>query len=177
LELKDPFLRRYLDVGFQQDLIKKQDDIDKNNYNLIKKEIHKKRINLYEFVKLWRIRVFLSQFLNQKLKIQKIEETEKIYKSYKDILFNIKNLAENYNAELYFVYLPFVGTFTHNNDDERHSKVISIVRNLNINYIDLTNTFRAELDDPLSMFELRKYQHLNEKGYKFVAETIANKFK
>ena len=177
LELKDPFLERYLDDEFHQNLTKKQINVDKTNYNLLNQEIQKKRINLYEFIKLWRIRIFLNQFLNQKLKVQKIQEREKIYKSYQDILVNIKKLTENYNAELYFVYLPFVGTFTENSDDERHTKIMAIVDNLGIKYIDLSTTFKTDLDDPLSMFELRKYQHLNEKGYRFLAETIANKFK
>ena len=70
-------------------------------------------------------------------------------------------MTENYNAELYFVYLPFVGTFTENSDDERHTKIMAIVDNLGIKYIDLSTTFKTDLDDPLSMFELRKYQHLN----------------
>ena len=177
LELRDPFLRNYLDDAFQQNLLKRQDDVDKSNYDLLNQEIQKKRTNLYEFMKLWKIRMFLSQFLNKKLKIQKIHEKEKIYKSYKDILVNIKKLTENYNADLYFVYLPFIGTFTDSNDDEMHSKVISMVRSLNIKYIDLSNIFKSELDDPLLMFQSKRYQHLNEEGYRFIAKTIANKFK
>ena len=41
LELKDPFLKKYLDDKFQQKLIKKQTDIDRVNYNLLEQEIKK----------------------------------------------------------------------------------------------------------------------------------------
>ena len=49
---------------------------------------------------------------------------------------------------------------------------MSIVKDLDIKHIDLLSLIKLEHDDPLSMFQLRKYQHLNEIGYKFVAETI-----
>ena len=41
----------------------------------------------------------------------------------------------------------------------------------------LSNIFKSELDDPLLMFQSKRYQHLNEEGYRFIAKTIANKFK
>jgi lysophospholipase L1-like esterase len=46
-----------------------------------------------------------------------------------------------------------------------------MVKDLDIKYIDLLSEVKSEINDPLSMFE-RKGQHLNETGYKFVAETI-----
>ena len=92
---------------------------------------------------------------------------------------NIK-LTKNQDTELYFVYLPFIGAFSNNDNDENdkmHSRVISMVKDLDIEYIDLLSQLKSEQSDPLSMFQLGKHQHLNEKGYRFVAETIINKFK
>ena len=47
-----------------------------------------------------------------------------------------------------------------------------MVKAHDIQYIDLLNILRSKEEDPLSMYDSRKNQHLNEKGYKFVAETL-----
>ena len=52
-----------------------------------------------------------------------------------------------------------------------------MVKELNIKYIDIQGIVMSEHNDPLSIFELRKGQHLNETGYKFVAETIITEIK
>jgi len=52
---------------------------------------------------------------------------------------------------------------------------MTIVKALNIKYIDLLSEIESEYEVPLSIFELGKYQHLNDKGYKFIAETIIKK--
>ena len=174
-ELRDPFLARYLEDGFQQVLIKRQAEVDRTNFNLLKQEVKKKREGLYIFIKLGRIRGLLGRFFNQKLKVQKDEPSEKVYEAYNNILINLKKLTENQNTELYFVYLPYIEAFLDNDydrNDKIHTKIISMLKTLDIEYIDLLSIFRSEQNDPLSMFQLRKYQHLNEKGYKFVAETI-----
>ena len=49
---------------------------------------------------------------------------------------------------------------------------MSIVKANDIKYIDILNKIKSQNKHPLSLFELRKNQHLNDKGYKFVAETI-----
>jgi len=177
-ELKDPFLKKYLDDKFQQKLIKKQSDIDRVNLNLLEQEIKKKNVDLYDFIKLRKLRSLLEFVLNKKLKLKDHETSEKTYQIYSDILINLKKLTKNQNAELYFIYLPYISRFSSNNYDPNykvHSKIMSIVKNLDIKHIDLLSLIKLEHDDPLSMFQLRKYQHLNEAGYKFVAEAIIQK--
>ena len=174
LELKDPFLKKYLDDKFQQKLIKKQIDIDRVNYNLLEQEIKKRNVGLYDFIKLGKLRSLLGRFLNKKLKLQNSKSYEKNYQIYNDILINLKKLTKSQNAELYFIYLPYISRFSsydHDQNYEIYSKVMSMVKDLDIKYIDLLSEVKSEINDPLSMFE-RKGQHLNETGYKFVAEII-----
>ena len=52
-----------------------------------------------------------------------------------------------------------------------------MVKGLGIKYIDLLNKFKLEHSDPLSMFKKKKEPHLNEAGYKFVAEIIIKEIK
>ncbi len=174
IELKDPFLKKYLDDKFHQKLIKKQTDIDRVNYNLLEQEIKKENVGLYDFIKLGKLRSLLGQFLNKKLELQNSKPSEKNYQIYNDILINLKKLTKSQNAELYFIYLPYISRFSSDDYDpnyEIHSKVMSMVKDLDIKYIDLLSEVQSEVNNPLSMFE-RKGQHLNEMGYKFVAETI-----
>ena len=110
---------------------------------------------------------------------QHVKTEVQYYESYNNILIKLKKLTKNHDTELYFVYLPFIETFYSNGNDEndkRHSRVISMVKDLDIEYIDLLSQLKSEQSDPLSMFGLNS-QHLNEKGYRFVAESIINKFK
>ena len=174
-ELKDPFLKKYLDDKFQQKLIKKQTDIDRINYNLLEQEIKKRNVGLYDFIKLGKLRSLLGQFLNKKSKLQNSKPSEKNYQIYNDILINLKKLTKSQNAELYFIYLPYISRFSSYDYDQNYeiySKVMSMVKDLDIKYIDLLSEIKSEINDPLSMFQLRKHQHLNETGYKFVAEII-----
>ncbi len=176
LELKDPFLVKYLDEKFKQELIDRQAEVDIANLNLLDEEINKKKKeNLYKFIKLGNVRKKLNYFFNKKFKEHINEPDEEIYNAYSNILLNLKKLTESQNIELYFVYLPYIGTFLDNDyyqTDKIHKKIISMVKAHDIQYIDLLNILRSEEGDPLSMYDSRKNQHLNEKGYKFVAETI-----
>ena len=176
LELKDPFLIKYLDDNFKQGLIDRQIDVDKVNLKLLEQEINKKKKeNLYKFIKLGNVRKKLNYFFNLKFKEHITEPDEEIYNAYNNILFNLKKLTESQNIELNFVYLPYIGTFLDSDyyqTDKIHKKIISMVKAHDIQYIDLLNILRSKEEDPLSMYDSRKNQHLNEKGYKFVAETL-----
>ena len=124
------------------------------------------------------IRKRLNYLFNQRFKDHINEPKEEIYKAYNNILINLKKLTDSQKVELYFVYLPYIGTFLDSDyyqTDKIHKKVISMVKNLDIQYIDLLNVLNTKEKDPLSMYQSRKHQHLNEKGYNFVAETIIKK--
>ena len=175
LELKDPFLKKYLNDEYQQKLANKQSDVDEVNYNLLENEFKKKNRNIYTFIKLERLRLLLGDFLNYKSEKSRHKPSEETYRNYNDILIKLKKLTKSQNAELYFIYMPYVLRYTGYNYDhnyEFHSKIISMVEKLDIKYVDILSKFESGHNDPLSLYQLRKYQHFNETGYKFVAETI-----
>jgi len=182
LELRDPFLKKYLNDEYQQELGNKQSDVDRVNYNLLESEFKKRNrfitLDMLRFIKLENLRLLLNDFLNYKIKKKRYKPSEATYRNYNDILIKLKKLTKSQDAELYFIYLPYVSRFTGYNYDshhEIHSKIITMVEKLDIKYIDILSKFELEHNDPLSMFQLRKHQHLNEEGYKFVAETIIKK--
>tara|TARA_Y100000590_G_scaffold68449_1_gene74582 strand:+ start:903 stop:2216 length:1314 start_codon:yes stop_codon:yes gene_type:complete len=180
LELKDPLLKKYLDNKFHQGLINKQAEIDRINNSLLKEEIKNKGTPLFDFIKLSKLRSLFSVILNKKFKSQNSKSLKRNFQIYNDILINLKKLTNNQNAELYFIYMPAVENFLDTDSElksEIYTKVMMMVQNLNIKYIDIQNKLKSEHKDPLSMFSLRKNQHLNEMGYKFVAETIIKEIK
>ena len=78
-------------------------------------------------------------------------------------------MTKDQNAELYFIYLPHISRFSsydYDSNYEVYYKTISMVKDLDIKYIDLLNIFKFEHSDPISMFRLKKEAHLNEDGYK-----------
>ena len=177
IELKDPFLKKYLDINFEQNLANKQSVIDKINNVFIDKEVKKKGSGLYDFVKLRKLRNLLSKIFNNKSKSNE-KFSEETFLIYKDILINLKKLSNSKNAEFYFIYMPYVSRFSDQDWDQEYkiySRIMTIVKSLNIKYIDLLSEIESEYEVPLSIFELGKYQHLNDKGYKFIAETIIKK--
>ncbi len=175
-ELKDPFLSKYLEDDFHQGLVDRQVEVDMTNLNLIEQEIKNKDDSFFKFIKLEKIRNLFDGFLYRKFTKN---EPEEIYENFNNILINYKKFTEKQNIEFYFVFLPYIDVFLDNSyavrSDKTHKKIISLLKNLDIKYIDLLNIVRSELEDPLSIFQSKKHQHLNEKGYKFIAETIVNK--
>ena len=175
IELNDPFLKKYLNYDFEQELIKKQADIDIINYNLLEEELNKKHIAFLDFIKLKKLRILINNIYRNYSKNQISKSSKETYKHYNNILVNLKKLTESQNTELYFIYMPYISRFSNYNSDqnyEDYSKIMSMVKKLDIKYIDILSKFKTEVQDPLSLYQLRKYQHLNESGYKFVAETI-----
>ena len=174
-EIKDPLLKKYLNYSFEQKLVNQQSKIDLVDNNLLKEEAKKQDLILYDFIKLRKLRSLLAKIFDKKSNIENFKKSEKSYQIYGEILVNLKKLTESQNAEFYFIYLPYISRFSDSNYDpnyEIYSKIMTMVKELDIRYIDLLQQVKLQNEDPLSLFQLRKYQHFNEAGYKFAAETI-----
>jgi len=101
-------------------------------------------------------------------------------KEFKKILKMANDLANENNAELYFVYLPSFSRFQlFNNNDEfmNYKEVLNIVNKLEISIIDINKELFSKHKDPLSLFPFRSHGHYNEKGYKLVAKKILDRIK
>ena len=61
-------------------------------------------------------------------------------------------------------------------DNDNYLKIISIVNDLNINFIDFKVVLENE-QKPLSYFPFGMWGHYNEDGYKLLAKTIIENLK
>jgi Ca2+/Na+ antiporter len=96
----------------------------------------------------------------------------------KDVFIEAKRIVDSWNGELVFVYLPEWSRYPEKINLCRKrflttgkSKVLSVIKDLNIPIIDIELVFSAH-PDPLSLFPFRIYGHYNEKGYKLVADRL-----
>ena len=128
-ELRNDFLMKYItEKNFFQNLKSKQNDInkivDKIDLKRSQAKTKSKFSSFKEFIKLKNLR---TQIFPHKVKIP-IE--------FEEILRLTQNLTQKNQSELIFVYLPEYSRLNKNFKNENYSKVKSIVKKLNIKFID-----------------------------------------
>jgi len=100
---------------------------------------------------------------------------------FKQIMKKAKNLTNSWGGELYFVYLPDKERYSnHNVEGDNYLKkaeIIKIIRNLNIQIIDVHKDFLNKQSDPLNFYANRIYGHFSPDGYKKIAEFIIRNIK
>ena len=80
----------------------------------------------------------------------------------------MKYLTKNF----YFIYLPsFYEVSKHHNIEGNRKKILNIIKDLNINSIDMLPVIN-QIEDPLSIFPFKSNNHYNGIGYKLVAKEI-----
>lgn len=194
-ELQDKILKKYLnDTTFSQNLINKQKEIDKlASFQItearIKKEafdIKKNEFNLVKyfknissFIKLTNTRtLIISKFIKDKqsTKNNKLNDLDFKKEEFKKILINAKNISQNNDADLYFVFFPSVEHFLKDHDKSKYLQIKRIIEDLDIPFIDLYKEINKNVDDPVLIYPYNKnsghYGHLTVEGYKIVAEII-----
>ena len=189
-EKKIKALIRYLDDEYVQNLISKQDIIDKLLINYVEentkkknilekneisnvKKINKKINNFLEntrFLRLWSIRNLISFFLLER----------QIDPLFEEIILKTKERIQTWNGQLYFVYMP--ESRRYNNQFNRYllknkfrnkDKILNMLVKNDIKVIDVDSDIFAKNKDPLSLFNKIKV-HYNEKAYEIIASNIAN---
>ena len=177
-EQKSVLLTSYLDDGFSQNLINRQQEIDNNIKLYIKKEQGEAQkqaqiqAGLYKtrWMRLYEVRKLLNFGVNSEIIIS-------VDQMFSDILEKAKNRTEAWGGEFYFVYLPefsrYVGEIDHNRYRKK-SEVIDLVKRLNIPVIDIHQEVFLNNPDLLSLFPLRLSGHYNKDGYRLVAKAIIN---
>ena len=165
-EIQNKILSKYLsDTNFSQDLINKQKLIDKRTKELLDEEINRYSSNLYKFdfinlIKLVRLRGSFSQ-INKKTSYSLLE----------NILIKSVELAKINNSEFYFVYLPQFEKFTGEVNNNNYNKVKSIIKKLDINFIDVQEMI-GKSNNPLNFFPFGMGGHYNNYGQRIIAEYI-----
>jgi len=163
-ELKNQKLSNYLNnKNFNQGLKNKKSEIDLflKDYlnNTIKNERKVEKKPFLNFFKLNKVRTILHK--------------NDISDSFIKILKKVKKITDDKNANFFFVYLPEHARYKLKfyNDNNR-KKVINLIEDLNIRYIDIHEEVFSKAENPLELFPFKMYGHYNEKGYKIVSNII-----
>jgi PAS domain S-box-containing protein len=196
-ETKSPLLMRYMEKGFSQGLLARQDDIDEALETYIKeqevledrKEEAAKREEplrrnsqtgmtekVKNIIKLSNLRTRLGLVYGNGTVITDEHAWRTVGTAELDMLRNVLSQAkasvEGWGGTLYFVYLPEWYRYGEPRlADKNRESVLKLVETLKIRTVDLHPVFQAQ-KDPLSLFPLRRFLHYNEKGHRLVAEEI-----
>ncbi len=181
-EIKDKILIKYLnDTTFVQNLKLKQDKINNLVDNVIKNEISryyfqrvkdkKYKYKILKFIRLNNTKKVL--FENKSIK-KKYKPDAQIFAELKKILYLANESAIKNNSKLYFVYLPEYNRYKIKYNNTEYTFVRDMVKELSIPFIDIHKQVFLKEKNPLIFFPFKREGHLNELGYKKVAETIYN---
>ena len=83
-----------------------------------------------------------------------------------------KNLVSENNSELYFVLLPEYGSYKRNYKNEIYASIESIVKDLDIAFIDIDKEVIQKEKDPRKLYPFGLEGHFNIMGYRKVSEAV-----
>lgn len=190
-EMKNKTLLKYLnDKKFTNNLRFNQKEIDQLHKLRIENDIIKKKNldkywasyyskkkKLLRFIRLNQFKRFIISIKKDKSKNDdnlNLSKLEEILKASNQIAF------EN-NSKFYFVYLGayhrYKSSFNSHKYKKNYSKIIKMVKKLNIPLIDASKEFYSETEQPLEYFPFRQYGHYNVKGYEKLSKIIYKKIK
>ena len=180
LELNSEILKNYyLNDNFNQNLIEKQELIDKALINHLNEEI-KIKINIEKNNKEF-LNTNKESFTNfDMFNFLKLTNTRNLFylmpkndnhNYFKTIIYKSKKIVEKNNANFFFVYIPSAKTFTHNYNYQFKKPVLKTIRNLNIKILDLTDIILS-LDEPTSILPFKCCGHFTQEGYSLISSYI-----
>ena len=189
-ELKNEILIKYLeDEEYGQNLINRRAEIDslieEEFENFMKTSFKATEINkfknLISFIKLYKTRqIILTKlsYFSKSNENTKIDLTnDNILKSYFEIVEKMKKLAEKNNSKLVLVFIPaFKYEFSYNGIYFKNIKkeIFHKMKKNNIGIIDIEKLIKENYIFPNVLYpKLSTEYHFNKKGYRFVAEQVA----
>ena len=192
---KDTFLIKYL-KNFNQDLFNSKNEINlfMEEYNSIfeiiladkisksKKTVayspnkNQKKISeiISDFFELRNTKkIFLTSPLFSKTKID--------YSLFKKILEEMSTEVKNFEADLYFVYLPSWSRYNNKYSLMNYffkKKVLSYVKKVDIAIIDIDEYIKDEkIKSPIDLYNFSLSGHFNNKGYTLISKKIINELR
>lgn len=191
-EMSNKILLNYFkDNTFTQDLKNKQKLIDSllsnKLSNKLKEDYETRKVINYSyyirFMKLYSLREFINSRISTKNSnqpnINSIKKLKEILKLSKDFI------EREHEAKLYFIYLPTYIRYADsgkNNNDQLflYGEVKNIIKELNIELIDINSDVMKGSKTPLSFFPFGMSGHYSVEGYRRISEHISeitkNKF-
>lgn len=183
-ELRDLILAKYIeDTNYSQNLRNNQDNINIIYKKIISESVKtqslkvekEKYLNLSQFIKLFKLRYFISNFFIKK------EELNLNLSDFERVTLAIKKYVASKESKLYFIYLPSKTKYLNPKlkYDFKRKEVINIINKQNIPIIDVEKDFLKNYENSkLLVGRMKTVGHLNELGYyevtKFIKEKIKN---
>jgi len=187
--LENTYYENYLQPDFSQNLMSKQDEINKllikwvddeankiqdlENDHFLKKKI-KWVIARFKLASLrYNLSTYIKNVFNKN--IEKNIEQE-VHKNFEKIIIQAKKEVNTWNGEMIFVYLPdwYRYKLKKTESDNFHKKndVIKIVKKHDIKTINIEELF-SSFSDPLDFYAFKsKHSHYNEAGYNLISKKI-----
>ncbi len=176
-ELKDLILKRYIeDVNFSQSLKSNQDNINRVYKKITNESVktqslkaeNEKYLDLSQFIKLFKLRYFISNFfIKDQLNID--------LSDFERITLAIKEYIDSKESQIYFIYLPSKTKYINPKlkYDFKKKEVISIIKNQNIPIIDIEKDFLTNYEKPKSIVgRMKRVGHFNDIGYMEVTKEV-----
>ena len=173
-ENQNLLLKKYLESGFSQNLMKKQWQIDKllKEYFLdhkIKKIEPDNNFSIDKFIFLDALRTNLGLYKD-------ISQTNNIdLNLLETILIQAKNITNDWGGKMIFVYIPSIeryrGFRERNRINKNRGEILEIVKKIGVQLIDIDESISSN-KDPLSFYNSRIGYHFNETGNKLLSEVI-----
>jgi len=164
-------LMKYMENGFSQNLISRQNEID----DMFGEHIEgMKAAYKTQWMRLIEVRRAID-FDNKIAVDVDVDVDDPLFAK---ILTNAKARVESWRGMLYFIYLPDYSRYNNKAVFSSHdrfmkkSEVLDLVKGLDIPVIDIHKEVFVNHPDSLSLFPLRKRGHYNAKGYAEVAKAI-----
>jgi lysophospholipase L1-like esterase len=176
-EKSSPLLMQYMEDGFSQNLINRQQEIDSRLRRYIiqaqaqaqAQEQAQGLLYKTQWIRLQAIRAVIGFDFSD---VSAVIDVDPLFA---DILTKAKAEVDGWEGKLYFVYLPEYARYKQSvshDDFRRKSEVIELVKGLGIPVVDIHQEVFANHTDPLALFPFRLFGHYNADGYSEVAKAI-----
>ena len=184
-ELSSDILNKYLyDNEFSQKLILKQQAIDEllAEYLNLQEDTYNKKIReenfdvlfknhwLTKIIKLTNIRLRFGLINNQN--DLSLDNFSKDIETLLRILIKTKNISNQWNGELIFIYLPSIIQMNNMDRLKFHEELFDKIKKENIDVINIKKLIFDTHPNPLSLLSNDMGGHFNQIGYSLIAKEI-----
>jgi len=173
-----------LNKEFTQNLKLRQTEIDQinrleiQNFLSYHKERNKRSLkySILRFIRLDKTKSFIIKLFNPEIN-PNTKIKDETFKRFYNVLKISKNYTNLMGAKFYFIYLSDYSSLLNNKIENKFNKkkVLEIVQNLNITYIDVSEEIINTDIDPLSLFPFGLPGHYSENGYRQISKIIYDK--
>ncbi len=185
-EVKSKTLMKYLkNYDFTQDLINKQNLINKQSKEYLVNLFNSRGYNLKKFLKLNSLRDLIALTTKYSSWLYDIRNDDPLLNKKRinvleEVLLAAKHEAEKNNMKFIFVYGHVSHRYSISNHQDINFRlkddVIELAKKLKFTIIDLDSELMSKEENPYQYYPFNQDGHPNAKGYKLVSDFLIKKF-